>query len=93
MAFACRRPALFRLMFMRPCRTPGKSRAYGILEERAAALAGPGMSAEDLTLAAWSLVHGLAALILDRRVPLEGAAAEAAARRITLSFSRLTARG
>jgi AcrR family transcriptional regulator len=92
-AFACRRPALFRLMFMRPCRTPGKSRAYGILEERAAALAGPGMSAEDLTLAAWSLVHGLAALILDRRVPLEGAAAEAAARRITLSFSRLTARG
>lgn len=92
-AFACRRPALFRLMFMRPCRTPGKSRAYGILEERAATLAGPGMSAEDLTLAAWSLVHGLAALILDRRVPLEGAAAEAAARRITLSFSRLTARG
>lgn len=89
-AFACRRPALFRLMFMRPCRTPDTSRAYGILERRAAALAGSGMTAEDLTLAAWSLVHGLAALILDRRVTLEGEAAEAAARRITRSFARLT---
>jgi AcrR family transcriptional regulator len=92
-AFACRNPALFRLMFMRPCRTPGQSRAYGILEERAAALAGPAMSAEDLTLAAWSLVHGLAALILDRRVPLDAEAAEAAARRITLSFARMIAGG
>lgn len=88
-AFARRRPALFRLMFMRPCRVAAKSRAYGILERRAAALAGPAMPAEDLTLAAWSLVHGLAALILDGRVPLEGAAAEAAAHRIILSFGRL----
>ncbi|MBE7249360.1 TetR/AcrR family transcriptional regulator [Methylobacterium sp. A49B] len=92
-AFARRRPALFRLMFMRPCRKPGASRAYGILERRAAALAGPGMPAADLTLAAWSLVHGLAALILDGRVPLEGEAAEAAARRITLAFAtRLNAK-
>jgi AcrR family transcriptional regulator len=91
--FACRHPALFRLMFMRPGRKAAGSRAYGILERRAAALAGPAqLPAEDLTLAAWSLVHGLAALILDGRVPLEGAAAEAAARRITLAFAnRLTA--
>ncbi|MGH1573661.1 TetR/AcrR family transcriptional regulator [Methylobacterium sp. P31] len=88
-AFACRHSALFRLMFMRSCRTSDKSRAYGILERRAAALAGPAWPAEDLTLAAWSLVHGLAALILDRRVLLEGEAAETAARRITLSFARL----
>ncbi|MHB2207748.1 TetR/AcrR family transcriptional regulator [Methylobacterium sp. CM6257] len=88
-AFACRHPALFRLMFTRPCRTSDKGRAYRILERRAAALAGPAWPAEDLTLAAWSLVHGLAALILDRRVPLEGEAAQAAARRITLSFARL----
>ena len=92
--FACRHPALFRLMFMRPCRGPVGSEAYRILERRAAALAGPAMGAEDLTLAAWSLVHGLAALILDRRVPLEGEAAEALARRITLAFAaRLTAAG
>jgi AcrR family transcriptional regulator len=92
-AFARRRPALFRLMFMRPCRTPGPSRAYGILARRAAALAGPGMPAEDLTLAAWSLVHGLAALILDGRVALEGDAAEAAARRITLAFATRSTAG
>ncbi|MGH1590101.1 TetR/AcrR family transcriptional regulator [Methylobacterium phyllosphaerae] len=91
-AFACRHPALFRLMFTGACRTSDKARAYGILERRAAALAGPAMPAEDLTLAAWSLVHGLAALILDGRVPLEGEAAQAAARRITLAFAtRLTA--
>lgn len=91
--FACRHPALFRLMFMRPCRQPVGSEAYRILERRATALTGSGMPAEDLTLAAWSLVHGLAALILDRRVPLEGEDAEGAARRITLAFARLTAGG
>jgi len=90
-AFACRRPALFRLMFMTPCRKPDTSRAYRILEMRAAALAGPGMPAADLTLAAWALVHGLAALILDRRVPLEAGETEAVARRITGQFARLTA--
>ncbi len=41
--FACRHPALFRLMFMRPCRGPVGSEAYRILERRAAALAGPAM--------------------------------------------------
>ena len=92
-AFAGRRPALFRLMFMSPGRKPAGSEAYRILARRAAGLAGPAMPAEDLTLAAWSLVHGLAALILDRRVPLEGEAAAAAARRITLSFARLTTGG
>jgi AcrR family transcriptional regulator len=93
-AFACRHPALFRLMFMTPCRQPVGSEAYRILDRRAAALAGAAaMPADELTLAAWSLVHGLAALILDRRVPLEGEAAEAMARRITLSFARLTAGG
>lgn len=91
--FACRHPALFRLMFMGPGCGADRSRAYAILERRAAALAGPQRAAEDLTLAAWSLVHGLAALILDRRVPLEGEAAEDTARRITLAFARLAADG
>ncbi|WP_267426923.1 TetR/AcrR family transcriptional regulator [Methylobacterium sp. GC_Met_2] len=91
--FACRHPALFRLMFMGPGCKADRSQAYAILERRAAALAGPRMSAGDLTLAAWSLVHGLAALILDRRVLLEGEAAEDAARRITLAFAQLAAGG
>lgn len=90
-AFACRHPALFRLMFMTPCPKADTSRAYRILERRAAVLAGPGMPAEDLTLSAWALVHGLAALILDRRVPLEAGETEAVARRITLQFARLAA--
>lgn len=89
--FACRHPALFRLMFMGPGCASDRSRAYAILERRAAALAGSGMAAADLTLAAWSLVHGLAALILDRRVPLEGEAAQDMAQRITLAFARLAA--
>ena len=93
-AFACRHPALFRLMFTAPCHPSETSwegsRAYAILQRRAAALAGPAMSAEDLTLAAWSLVHGLAALILDRRIPLEPGESDALARRITLGFARLT---
>ncbi|MCJ2069859.1 TetR/AcrR family transcriptional regulator [Methylobacterium sp. J-030] len=89
--FACRQPALFRLMFMGPGCGPDRSRAYAILERRAATLAGSRMAVADLTLAAWSLVHGLAALILDRRVPLAGEAAEDAARRITLAFARLAA--
>jgi AcrR family transcriptional regulator len=92
-AFACRHPALFRLMFMGAGGKSDRSRAYAILEQRAAALAGARMAAGDLTLAAWSLVHGLATLILDRRVPLEGAAAETAARRITLAFARLAGEG
>ena len=91
--FACRHPALFRLMFTAPCHPSGTtregSRAYAILQRRAASLAGPAMSAEDLTLAAWSLVHGLAALILDRRIPLEPGESDALARRITFGFARL----
>ncbi|MFC6746388.1 TetR-like C-terminal domain-containing protein [Methylobacterium persicinum] len=89
-AFACRHPALFRLMFMAPRRSSDGSAAYAILARRAAALAGPGQSAGDLTLAAWSLVHGLAALILDRRVPLEPGEVDGVARRITLAFARMT---
>ncbi|MDP4023423.1 TetR/AcrR family transcriptional regulator [Methylobacterium sp. NEAU 140] len=102
-AFALARPALFRLMFMGAGglgaggRAEGScadgSCAYRILSERCAALAGPAMSAEDLTLTAWSLVHGLAALILDRRVSVDAAGAEALARRITTGFARLAAGG
>ena len=94
-AFACRHPALFRLMFTAPCRPADKARegslAYAILQRRAASLASPAMPAEDLTLAAWSLVHGLAALILDGRIPLQPGESDALAHRITLGFARLTA--
>lgn len=85
-AFACARPALFRLMFMTGTCKPDLHRAYRILSDRAAALAGPGMPAEDLTLAAWSLVHGFAALVIDRRVPLDPGEAEVVARRIASRF-------
>jgi len=91
-AFAMERPALFRLMF--GPRGPGcppefeaaSNRAYAALATRAASLAGA-MPAEDVALACWSLVHGLAGLIIDGRVPLTGEAAQATAERIAQSFS------
>ncbi|WP_298967292.1 TetR/AcrR family transcriptional regulator [uncultured Methylobacterium sp.] len=69
-AFAARRPALFRLMFAgrdTACipREAGDG-AYGVLARRVAALS-PG-DHEARTLGCWAMVHGLATLSLDGRL-------------------------
>ena len=66
-AFARARPALFRLMFTDPvCRTEPSAEdaaAYDVLARRVAVLVPD--DAESATLACWSIVHGLAMLVLD----------------------------
>lgn len=85
-AFARAHPALFRLMFSDPLGhpTPDSARpadhgAYGVLAARVAQLVPE--RAEAATLACWSIVHGLAVLELDGRLPgLDEAGAESALR-------------
>lgn|SRR5690606_7780488 len=74
-AFALESPARFRLMFG-PVRddeppVPALQSAAGeAFEALRAAVAGSGGGEVDTrTLAAWSLVHGLATLLIDRRIP------------------------
>lgn len=79
-AFARARPALFRLMFtgtdICPPKDPTGGAAYGVLAARVASLC-PGIE-EPGTMAAWGIVHGLATLILDHRLPPEPVATRAA---------------
>jgi AcrR family transcriptional regulator len=71
--FAGANPALFRLMFgaSAPKSNPRLGEvggeAYGVLANRVASLAAPGL-ADDWTLACWSIVHGLALLALDGKL-------------------------
>ncbi len=78
-AFAKARPALFRLMFTGTDDCPPKEAtsgaAYRMLADRVVSL--NAAKAEAATMAAWSIVHGLAMLILDRRLPPEPAATRA----------------
>jgi AcrR family transcriptional regulator len=91
-AFATRHPALFRLLFgpesaarhVHPEVAAAAQRAFGQLLSQAAA-AGPGGEAEirRRALAAWSMVHGLASLLVDGQLKplgLERAPPEALAR-------------
>ena len=71
-AFAVAHPALFRLMFAKPeddgvSLDPGSDTAYGVLARRMARLV-PAGTATAIT-AAWAIVHGLATLTLDARLP------------------------
>nr|WP_184800501.1 TetR/AcrR family transcriptional regulator [Nitrospirillum iridis] len=93
--FAYERPALFRLMFGAPLAAPkvapaSADTAYGILAARVAGLV-PEAERETATMAAWSLVHGLACLTVDGRLPppAQGNAptTEALARRVTGLFA------
>jgi AcrR family transcriptional regulator len=59
--FACGHPQRFRLMFAR--------RKDEMHERFAQAFSGLGVEAKVAGAAAWSLVHGLACLILDRQLP------------------------
>jgi AcrR family transcriptional regulator len=72
--FAVAHPALFRLMFAEPeyekvDRDPGGDTAYGVLARRIAQMV-PGRTPTAIT-AAWAIVHGLATLTLDARLPAE----------------------
>ncbi|MEV0484698.1 TetR/AcrR family transcriptional regulator [Streptomyces sp. NPDC050508] len=72
--FALDRPALFRLMFGTPCTTPEDARAVAAAELGVFVLAHvrqafPQADAEALATASWSLVHGLAFLHLDGKLP------------------------
>ena len=78
-SFALQEPELFRLIFgrrevsMTPELAEAGARAYDVLvDEARAALESRGASAERLEVvvtASWSLVHGLALLLLDGRLP------------------------
>ncbi len=70
--FAYEHPVHHRVMFA--SELPDKddatdSGAFDLLLEAAAGLRGPGEDPTLTALASWSLVHGLAMLILDRRIP------------------------
>ncbi len=86
--FACEDPARFRLMFgaARPAGYPdlyaAAGAAYAVLARRVASLVEES-GRDDLTLACWSLVHGLASLLVDGQVPGCGLADEAIAERLT----------
>ena len=68
--FACDDPALFRLMFgtargaPHPALREAGGRAYSVLADRVAGMTSEA-AREDMALAAWSLVHGLACLLVD----------------------------
>lgn len=73
--FAIDRPALFRLMFTSvtdpECvpQPPVDGTAYAVLAARVASLVAE--DARTTAVTAWALVHGLAMLALDRRLPAE----------------------
>jgi AcrR family transcriptional regulator len=73
-AFAVAHPALFRLMFAAPgyekfAPDPQADTAYGVLARRMSRMV-PDRPA-TATTAAWAIVHGLATLTLDARLPAE----------------------
>lgn len=80
--FALRNPALFRLVFAHTQATPHAEResddeAMAMLRASAEAYAPPGVAPQVAALQAWSLVHGLAMLMLDGHVPADDALIDA----------------
>ena len=75
--FALAHPALFRLIFAHGEPTDlARSEpdpARDILEEATAGLTGGGPAAERLATQAWAIAHGIAMLMLDRRLPADDA--------------------
>ncbi|GAB3680141.1 TetR/AcrR family transcriptional regulator [Saccharopolyspora tripterygii] len=74
--FALRRPALFRLMFGKPCdgSDDERVRAADALHEllaQALANVAPQSDTTALACAGWSLAHGLASLHLDGKLPAD----------------------
>jgi AcrR family transcriptional regulator len=92
--FALDRPALFRLMFGDPCADTQDARAVAAAEVRDYVLACvnevfPQADAEALATAGWSLVHGLAFLHLDGKLP-SASAEEVDARVVSAVVAILT---
>ena len=75
--FALAHPALFRLVFAHcdPAnfRSGGPDPAGELLHESTVALTGDGPAAERLALQAWAIAHGVAMLMLDKRIPADDA--------------------
>jgi len=92
-AFALRRPALFRLMFGKACDDADDERvkaADALHELLAAALADirPGADSPMLATAGWSLAHGLACLHLDGKLTADSP--EEVAGRVRGAFRAIT---
>ena len=79
--FALAHPALFRLVFAHGDPKPGQSDksdpASRLLHEATVELTGSdGPAAERLALQAWAIGHGIAMLMLDKRLPADDALIE-----------------
>jgi AcrR family transcriptional regulator len=79
--FALANPGLFRLIFATPQASPvtmdGPDAAMSMLRANAAVLAPHGTDPAIFALQSWSLVHGLAMLLLDRQVTIDDAEIDA----------------
>ncbi|MFT4098855.1 MAG: TetR/AcrR family transcriptional regulator [Rhodoblastus sp.] len=69
--FALNNPALFRLMFSGPAMIPRHADAATFLRENAASMAPDGVDPDVFALKSWSVVHGLALLMLDGLAPAD----------------------
>jgi AcrR family transcriptional regulator len=89
--FACAQPALFRLMFGPPRQGThvalkhDEAMAHSVLAARVAADT-PAELRQARTLACWSVVHGLASLIIDGQIDITGTTPEALARTVGAGF-------
>ena len=92
--FACAQPALFRLMFgpprqgAHPLLKHDQKQTHSVLAARVAAET-PAALRESRTLACWSVVHGLASLIIDGQIDMSGTTPEGLARMVATGFLRL----
>jgi len=90
--FASANPALYRLIFgperlgHYPELENALAAAYGVLAARVAKSV-PSGEAADKSLACWCLMHGLASMAIDSRLPPESGAPEALAARLTAAIS------
>lgn len=75
-SFGVANPALFRLMFGHPCSrnhpetSAAAARATAVLAERVTASI-PAAQHASFLIGAWALVHGLASLVLDGKLPAD----------------------
>jgi AcrR family transcriptional regulator len=89
--FACAQPALFRLMFgpprhgTHPVLKRDQDQTHSVLAARVAAET-PAPLRESRMLACWSVVHGLASLIIDGQIDMTGTSPEALARVVAAAF-------
>ncbi|WP_419758200.1 TetR/AcrR family transcriptional regulator [Acidisoma sp.] len=94
--FACEQPALFRLMFGPPRQAPhpklrhDQEQSHSVLAARVAAETAPSLR-QSRTLACWSVVHGLASLIIDGQIDTGGTTPEALARMVAAAFLQQSA--